>query len=304
MSVLIATATWGNVMRPETRKSIKATRFADKWQWYLSKHNPFPAPDRRNYLAQYEHIREKALAEGWDALLLVEHDMEIPPDALQKLWDTGSQVAYGVYLLRHGANVVNAYEYIGAKNIGESLSMWPKRLATARKEEVARVSGVGFGCTLIRRETLERIPFRSNDKGTAAPDVPFAQDVLAAGIESVAHFGVLCGHWQTWRMLEPFKDEREPTQLVRANQSVNIMVSGQSFPLVKGQEYHLAEEKAADLARLAYVTILEVATEGKGRIAIPRNPDKNIRAASQGIATQPAKSGRTNKQGLGANAAP
>jgi hypothetical protein len=94
--------------------------------------------------------------------------------------------------------------------------------------------------------------------------------VLAAGIVSVAHFGVLCGHWQTWRMLEPFKDEREPTRLVKANQSVNIMVGGQSFPLVKGQEYHLAEAKAADLVRLAYVTILDESKEGKGRIAIPK----------------------------------
>jgi hypothetical protein len=270
MNVLIATPTYGNVMRPETRRSVKATRFEGKWEWYLSKHNPFPAPDRRNYFEQMNHIREKALAGDWDAVLMVEHDMEIPPDALQKLWDTGSQVAYGVYLLRHGANVLNTYAYINERNLGESLSMWPKKLAAARKQEVARVSGVGFGCTLIRRETLERVPFRSNEKGTAAPDVPFAQDVLAAGIESVAHFGVLCGHWQTWRMLEPFKDEREPTRLVKANQSVNIFVGGQSFRLVEGQEYHLAESAVVDLIRAAYVSPLEVATEGKGRIALPK----------------------------------
>lgn len=302
-NVLIATATYGNAMRPETRTSVQAQVFAGQWRWYQSRHNPYPAPDRRNYLAQYEHIREKVLAEGYDAVLLVEHDMEIPPDALQKLWDTGAQVAYGVYLLRHGANVLNTYEYIGEKNVGESLTFSPRKMEAARKQGVVRVSGVGFGCTLIRRETLERVPFRSNEKGTAAPDVPFAQDVLAAGIESVAHFGVLCGHWQVYRMIYPFKDGVEPTQLVVALQSVNIMVNSQSYPLRAGQEYHLPVSAVPDLARAGYVQMREESQEGKGRIAIPRSVDENIQRTSNNAAAQPDKPKRAKRQRLAANAA-
>lgn len=272
MNVLIATATYGNFMRPETRESVQATCFDGTWRWYISKHNPYPAPDRRNYAAQYQHIGEKTLVEGYDAVLLVEHDMEIPPDALQKLWDTGEPVVYGAYLLRHGANVLNTYEYIGAKNVGESLTFWPKKLADARKQEVVPVSGVGFGCTLIRRDVLKRVPFRSDTKGTAAPDVPFAQDCLAAGIQQVAHFGVMCGHWTVHRMIYPFQDEREPTRLVAALQSINIMVRGQSYPLRAGQEYHLPESKVDDLVRVGYVEVRETAVEGKGRMIAEPQP--------------------------------
>lgn len=302
-NVLIATATYGNAMRPETRTSVQATVFAGKWRWYQSRHNPYPAPDRRNYLAQYAHIREKTLAEGYDAVLLVEHDMEIPPDALQKLWGTGAQVAYGVYLLRHGANVLNTYEYIGEKNVGESLTFSPRKMEAARKQGVVRVSGVAFGCTLIRRETLERVPFRSNEKGTAAPDIPFAQDVLAAGIESVAHFGVLCGHWQVYRMIYPFKDGIEPTQLVTAKQAVNIMVNSQSYPLRVDEEYHLPISQVPDLVRMGYVTVTEVAIEGKGRIAIPASADKDVQRAPDNDAAQPDKPKRAKRQRLAANAA-
>lgn len=301
-NVLIATATYGNAMRPETRTSVQATVFAGKWRWYQSRHNPYPAPDRRNYLAQYEHIREKVLAEGYDAVLLVEHDMEIPPDALQKLWDTGAQVAYGVYLLRHGANVLNTYEYVGERNVGESLTFSPRKQAAARAQGVVQVSGVGFGCTLIRADVLERIPFRSNEKGSAAPDVPFAQDVLAAGIRSVAHFDVLCGHFQVYRMIMPFKDGVEPTQLVTALQAVNIMVNSQSYPLRVGEEYHLPISQVPDLVRVGYVQIQEVAKEGKGRIAIPASADKDIQRPPEDAAAQSDKPAGARRRRLAADA--
>jgi hypothetical protein len=60
--------------------------------------------------------------------------------------------------------------------------------------------GVGFGCTLIRRNVLEAVEFRRDVSSAMrrkfADDWTFALDVKAAGFTSAAHLGVLCGHIQ------------------------------------------------------------------------------------------------------------
>jgi hypothetical protein len=254
MKVLIFTPTFGDALRPETVASVR-TQVAGKTKHEISRHNPYPGADMRNVLAQYERGRERALVGDYDALLTVEHDMLLPPDALQKLWDTGAPVAYGVYVLRHGAAVLNAWELIGQRNMGESLSIHPDRLARAMRQQVAPVSGVGFGCTLIRREVLERIRFRSGGDGTEAPDMPFALDCLHSNTLQVAHFGAPCGHWDGKRWLYPYQDNSVKARVI-ANADVTIFV-GESLRLSKGLEYKLPTGDALELQRAGYVTILE-----------------------------------------------
>lgn len=255
--VLIATATYGHAMRPETRRSVGDTIFDGGWQWHQSRHNPFPAPHRGNWLAQYQHIRERVLSEAWDAVLLVEHDMQIPPDAMQKLWDTGAPVAYGVYLLRHGAYVLNAYEYIGNGAIGQSLTYHADALAAAWGQGVVRVSAIGFGCTLIRREVLEAIPFRA--EVDHAPDMPFAQDCEAAGVVQVAHFGVICGHWDDMakKMIAPAQNDTGARKAVRALRTMVVGVNGSSVPVTRGEVYQMPYADALELIRGGYMEAIE-----------------------------------------------
>jgi hypothetical protein len=255
MKILIFTPTYGDAMRPETPASVKAQVFAGKVKHEISKHNPFPGQNMRNVLAQYERGRARALAGDYDALLTVEHDMLLPPDALQKLWDTGAPVAYGVYLLRHGVAVLNAWELVGPRNMGESLSLHPDRLARAMRQQIVPVSGVGFGCTLIRREVLERIPFRSGGDGTEAPDMPFALDCLHSDTLQVAHFGVLCGHWDGSGWLQPFT--AGASARVRANANVTVRNGQETLKMTAGQEYEIVAGEVRDLVRAGYVTALE-----------------------------------------------
>ena len=145
INVLIATATYADKMRKETIDSVQAQVFDGVWQWRQYRENPFPYGDRRNYFAQYDAIRTDMLNGDFDAILFVEHDMEVPPDALQKLWDTGDQVAYGVYLLRHGIEILNTYRWVSNQGIGESLSLYAQQLEAARAQVVAEVSGMASG---------------------------------------------------------------------------------------------------------------------------------------------------------------
>jgi hypothetical protein len=199
--VLCYTPTYGDALRPETVKSVGMQQWSGRMMHVIGRHNPHPAPDLRNVAAQFMLARDKALLDGYDALWCVEHDMIIPSDALGKLWDTGAAVAYGVYMLRH-TYVVNARK-LGAGH-GQSFSTDPDALADAIRCEVVPVNGVGCGCTLVRRDALERVPFRMEDGVTV--DVTFAADCREAGVAQVAHFGVLCGHIHNNVALWPLRD--------------------------------------------------------------------------------------------------
>ena len=259
MKVLVFMPTFGTGPRPETLASVEAQAFAGEWRHEVSWHNPHGKASTANVLAQYVRGRELTLDGDYDAILTIEHDMQIPADALQALWDTGAPVAYGVYVFRQGAGAtLNAWELLpNAKNPGESLSLHPRKADRARRQVIVPVSGVGFGCTLIRREVLERIPFRGGESGTEAPDVPFATDCLRAGVRQIAHFGVLCAHWNGARWLYPFGSGC--TVRVRALQDVTARIGHESRRLSVGQDYELPDDDAHELARAGYVCAVEVA---------------------------------------------
>lgn len=160
----------------------------------IGQDNPYPGGKHRNTLHQYQQAQRKALDEGFDGLCTFEDDMIVPEDGLIKLWDTPADVVYGVYQLRHGAYVLNAFRTMGeSPNIGESLSFYDDEYQAALQAGSAIVSGCGMGFTLIRRHVLERFPLR-DWQGSYAPDWALAHDCQAAGIKQMARFDVQCGH--------------------------------------------------------------------------------------------------------------
>ena len=257
MRALVYTATYGAGPRQETLDSVRAQKCEGRWDYEVGWHNPYGEGVIANVTAQMERARKMAMTGGYDALLSVEHDMLIPPDALQKLWDTFSPVAYGVYLFRHGVGVLNAYEKYPSpsSNPGESLSLKPRLLARARQRQVIDVSGVGFGCTLIRREVLAKVPFRHRPTEMNGTDTIFAGDCLKSGVKQVAHFGVLCGHWNGHRWLMPFAPDDQGRVWVRALQDVTVRIGVNSMPLRNGRDYELPMDEVGELARAGYVCL-------------------------------------------------
>lgn len=271
MNVLIATPTYGDKLQPETAAAIKAQKFAGQWEWRVYRNNPSPVPRMANVIAQYQHIRADFLAGPWDALLTVEHDMVPPENALQLLWDADKPVAYGVYLLRHGSLVMNAWEYAGPKALGESLSLQTRRFDKLMPEGIVKVSGVGFGCTLIRREVLERLPIHGGGNPDQSPDVPFAYDCNREGIEQVAHFGVLCGHIEGGRVLMPEGISAVECKVL-ALQTLNANVGGSSVHMDAGQEYTIIASAVDDLVRANYVRVID-AIVGSGNALLQAPED-------------------------------
>ena len=180
-------------LEPETVKAI----FNLEWEGPLSllfqRDNP-SGDAHEDVLHQYKRARELFLKGPYDAMMVIESDIIMPVDTLQKLAALDVDCAYGIYRFRK-SNVINAYErYPGnPRNEGESLSLHPDKLAAAMKNNQIRISGGGLGCVLIKRHVLEQIDFRMEPKG-AFCDTYFNRDVMHAGMMQVADLTILCGH--------------------------------------------------------------------------------------------------------------
>jgi hypothetical protein len=299
MNVLAYTATYLNksgemAIRPETRAAMEGQRAPKgvRLAWEIGLHNPWPYPTHKNVLAQYQWAREMALEGGFDALWTVEHDVVPPANALQLLSEAlnsparttkGTErpgVVYGVYLLRHGSWVLNAWEYVGDRNLGESLSLMPELLALARRAGQAQVCGCGWGCTFIGRETLERIPFHDDGGENPAGDLAFARDCLRANIVSVARFDVACDHYDGELRLRPFGGAMSDTVKVRATQNVVIFDGRGTKTLLSGNVYELGRVVVDDLIRAGYVeedTKDEIRDTSGPELAVVEPPEKAVR---------------------------
>lgn len=156
-----------------------------------------PEPDRtqghQNMFEKYVRARQIALDGGYDALLTVEADIVVPRDGLAKLAEVDAGVAYGLYCSRRSSY---GYNWLLVQKPG-SVYASPESLNPDFRQaawgNVVESAGYGLGCTLIRREVLEQIPFRYPDQLVAC-DWYFAIDCQQTGIRQAHHCGVICGH--------------------------------------------------------------------------------------------------------------
>ncbi|RMG90731.1 MAG: hypothetical protein D6706_19005 [Chloroflexi bacterium] len=159
--------------------------------------NPYTGGNRPAYdniAHNFNLAREAMLRGGYDALLTIEADMIVPRDAASRLarcLEEGADIAYGLYVWRHGNRKWSAYTSIDGIG-GLSLSSDPER-ARAVWGQVVEVAGVGLGCTLISRRVLKSFPFHVADDRCSC-DWWLAVDAARAGMRQVCDTGVVCGH--------------------------------------------------------------------------------------------------------------
>lgn len=246
--LLIFTPTYANGPMAETLESIKLQRSRRvKWTHHVSWHNP-STDAMLNVLAQYQLARKMVLSEDYDALLAVEHDMRLPDKgAVQRMWDTDAGVVYAPYLLRHGQPSISLWRKEERPEMGLTLSLYGSELKRYRELGVGPVSGVGLGCTLIRRKVLEAIPFRG--KPGVACDMPFAIDCLKRRIDALGRFDVPCDHWNGERWLSCYGDDSELVR-VRALVTQDGMKVDRYYTRSYAEAQKLSAEGLIDLCPL------------------------------------------------------
>lgn len=199
MKVLLGVATYPEepAVYAATQASLEALRFTGELVVRLYALDDPKVDPKDNITAKHNRMRQDALDGEYDTLFMVEADMIVPPDSLELLASVDADVVYAPYCSRHHPMLLTFPVLDGYK--GRSLSAdeaeWRDKFGTVITSE-----GVGFGCTLIRRQVLEQVEFR-RDTSTRfrrqfADDWTFALDVKAAGFASATHLGVLCGHIQ------------------------------------------------------------------------------------------------------------
>lgn len=177
---------------PRALESIFQLRWEGRLDHWLPNggddpNQPVASCGRKNVEAQ-----RLAMLADYDALLIADHDMILPDDALLKLAATGAPIAYGLYVLRHARD---GYRWNAATMVAERT--WQsvsedKDYARRHFGQIIPVTGMGFGCTLIRREVLAAVPFRWY--GHACTDWALALDAQAQGFAQVCDTSVVCGH--------------------------------------------------------------------------------------------------------------
>ena len=215
------------------------------------------ADKRGNVVKQYQKARERTIKDGFDAVLFIEHDMIIPPDALVKLADVPqADVVYGVYLWRHGSPMVNILRYVDSVNTDQSLDFFPTELAKAWKQKIIRCSGLGFGCTFIRRSVFDKVKIRKPPDGDY-PDGPLASDCQRLGLKQYARFDVECGHIrEDGFILWPHVTLRGPVVDVRIARPFNGSVNGDVIHFQEGLKYTVPIEPAVQWSKAGYLEIL------------------------------------------------
>ncbi len=275
MALLIFTPTWidpktgEDAVHPACEASIKM-QVGVEFDWHVTTDNPWPVYDEHgdrvynygNVLHQYRQAREWFLqahdraGNPYEALLTVEHDNVLPdPDAVQRMMNTPGDVIYAPYLLRHGQKILSTFQWINDRNLGMSLSNYPHELRQARAAVVHRVSGAGFGCTLIRRHVLTEIQFTgaSDRDQNECPDLRFAEDCLRRGFRSYGRFDVPVMHYDDGYCFHPFQSRRNGVNKYTAQETVRALAAGRIVQLTKGGEIELTDEEAFELSRVGYI---------------------------------------------------
>lgn len=191
MNVLICTPFGPSPHRihPLTQKSIDALGCAS-----VKLETTIPVANHLiDLCAKYNQASKLVLNGGYDAMLHIDADMVVPVDTLDRLTAVDSDVAYGLYVMR--TNPSHWLCWQDGEQISDHEAVWGK---------VVTSTGAGMGCTLIRRNVLERIEFRTD--GVIAGDWNLAQDCWRYGFSQAHDLGCIVGHIDNDKVLYPDPD--------------------------------------------------------------------------------------------------
>jgi hypothetical protein len=166
-----------------------------------------PAERWADVTRKYQIGRQMALDGGYDAMLCIEDDQIVPPDALRKLVACDADIAYGLTVTRREPHLWAATIVCGPNDGDyESYDMRPDAMRAAWGR-VVPVIGCGLYCTLIRRHVLEALPFEL--RGSRCCDFYHAYDAYRAGYTQLCDTTITCGHvMEDGRVVYPDVDSR------------------------------------------------------------------------------------------------
>jgi len=128
-------------------------------------------------------------------LFWVDSDVVLPKDALKKLLAENKDIISGVYVSPFNYPRLPTIVHPVAYKLTHSEELrLPLQSSEIKQGEIKEMHSVGFGCCLIKREVLEKVPLRRIPETTSTEDILFCVDARKKGYKTFLHAGVLCKH--------------------------------------------------------------------------------------------------------------
>lgn len=146
-----------------------------------------------------EQLRQHFLKSDADYLFFVDDDIELPPDALEKLLGHEHPAAVGVYLnpmvLREGHDPeVAVCAWVRVPGHQEGV-VRPLSVVDVLPARIMPVALSGLGCALLHRDIMD-IPFAFDPASTTTEDTPFFIALGKRGVMVLCDTRVKCMHWK------------------------------------------------------------------------------------------------------------
>lgn len=166
--------------------------------------NPAGKDVYRAMETSHEACRKEAINKKYDFLFHLECDI-FPPSAwiIQDLMQHNKPVVSGLYHIQHGpkSNLLAQSVLIDDTLGFETFNLDPDSADLFVDGRVKRVFSSGIGCTLIKREVFEKIPFRTQAGINLHPDTYFCLDLRKNKIMNYCDTNIICRHensdWNT-----------------------------------------------------------------------------------------------------------
>jgi hypothetical protein len=190
--VFVTTAPWPPHIYPEALKSIFELKWPGPYEIIFGRDdftNKLPPRDKkiRSIAEKYIRARQIFLAGNYDAMLTIESDHIIPPDALLKMNQVDADIVYGLYCSRPDKR----HLWTLRQGVETGLQSYSPEFMQSVWNRVVPSYGIGTGCTLIRRNVLEAIPFHGEKM---YHDWNLAKEAKAAGFRQMHDCRVIVGH--------------------------------------------------------------------------------------------------------------
>jgi hypothetical protein len=167
----------------------------------------YVAPNnRRNceYICESQSaIRHRVLTGGYDYLMFIEEDIEVPVNIIEQLISYRSPVVACNYFINHGNRAHLLKTEIEHPAFGKftnrNIDQMGGFVEHGRQPKYQKSSFYGFGCTMIHRDILEQYPFMVMSDDEAHSDTVFYFKLYENGVIPVLHPLILKHNNSDWR---------------------------------------------------------------------------------------------------------
>lgn len=153
--------------------------------------------DKMGLASASNHLVECALQLGVDYVFWTEMDMDVPVDAIPKLYDRHKEIVGGLYFLRESEGNEQPCAYMASpENVATSeYSHMPVGLL--KNDQLYKVHCIGMGCVLFKTSVFKKIekPWFQTLEGKCGQDIYFYTKLRQAGVPVYLDTSVHADQW-------------------------------------------------------------------------------------------------------------